>query len=626
MSIRKFKSSILPFFLLSIIVIVLQYLILKSHLKFGFADVDWNFLLSFKELSAEYKSPLSHFIGAWNKWGIYTYQVYYIGLIEKFFGMDYRNFQIVTLIFKIITTISIYPVILLITKSRLAAFLTTLIYSISYSSVGVMYTVVTSGLYVAIPVMSLFFVWYGYLINKGKNSVSEITFAVILFFLTLLLATERMYPLIPTLLVIEFFWCFKNDYSKKILLQAVKRLAFFGVIFLVIFLFKPPDITVVSGNTAITYQKFIEGNWQVILSPIISLGSLFLPKDYWPLLGTPNINGISAYISFLITGPIIIFSFISFALSIFISSKKLYFILKTILPTFISGLPLYILSTHHLTIPETLRMHFDFSYINPALIGSYVIFLNLVFFEEWWKGGKRSNLLISLVGGMVIAFIFIVSTWVSADWTLVFTGIHRYLTIPAIGSSLLVGGLLSIVLNKMRANNFTKPLSFIPFLILLPLIIFNSNVINKQFDYDLDFAGTDASSHIRMKNKLWSYLTNFSDTEPSIFYFDESADHDNGYFDETTIMAGFTSWMRFRGEKIVPKELTPAILRSNLMCAAERSMCLEKVKILVTVQNGEKGILYQGLFYKKENFYAFRFISKDIMDIKPEIVKAIGLN
>lgn len=160
---------------------------------------------------------------------------------------------------------------------------------------------------------------------------------------------------------------------------------------------------------------------------------------------------------------------------------------------------------------------------------------------------------------------------------------------------------------------------------LTPLIVFNANIIGEYFKYELEYAGTDAAGHIRMKNKLWSYLPNLSKTEPSIFYFDESADHDNGYFDETTVLAGFNFWMRFRGRDIVDSKLTPALLRSNLICNEPRSTCLSKVKEFVTVKDGVKGISYGGIFYKPENFYAFRFINRDIVDIRPEVVKIIGL-
>lgn len=626
MGIRKFKPVLLIFLLLVPIVTILQYLVLKPHLKYGFADVDWMFLLDFKQLSLLYHDPLSYLINGWKKWGVYTYQIYYIGLIEQFFGLNYQVFQIVTLIFKVITTLSIFPVIYLITKSKLAAFLTTVIYAVAYSSVGVMYTVVTSGLFVAIPVMNWFFIWYFYLITKGKNRIWEILIGVLLFSITLLLATERMYPLVPAVLLIEFFWWFKNGYPRTILFRGLKRLSGFLILFLAVFLYNPSIFTPVSGNIEVTLQKFMLGNWQVILSPIISLGSLFVPKDYWPIFGVPNINGIFAYIGFLLSGPMVIFSFLSIALSIFLSRKKIKFVLSTLIFFLISALSVYILSTHHLAIPNSVRMHFDFGYIIPALVGSYIISFTLVLFTEWLDGGKKDILLISIVGGITLSLLFIIITWIVADWILVFFGVHRYLTIPAIGSSLLIAGLMTTAFYKLKAIKITSSLSYLIFPLLIPLIMFNAKIINDYLNYELNYAGTDAAGHTRMKNKLWSYLNNFSSVEPSVFYFDESADHDNGYFDETTIMAGFNYWMRFRGSEIVDAKLTPALLRSNLICPEPRSMCLSRVKELVTEKDGVKGILYGDIFYKSENFYAFRFVNRDIVDVRPEVIKIIGLD
>lgn len=622
---RRFKSLLLPFLLLIPIVITLQYFILKPHLRYAFADVDWMFLLDFKQLSMQYHDPISHLINGWKKWGVYTYQIYYIGLIEKFFGFEYRNFQIVTLFFKVIATLSIYPIILLITKSRLAAFITTLIYGTAYSSVGVMYTVVTSGLFVAIPVMNLFFIWYWYLINKGKNSIGSILLGVLLFSITLLLATERMYPLVPTVILIELFWWFKNGYSRIILLQGLKRLSLFLILFLIVFIYRPSILTPVSGNTEVTYQKLLLGNWQVVLSPIMSLGGLFVPKDFWPFFGVVNINSFSKYIDFLLSGPMIIFVLLSIFLSIFLSRHKIKFILDTLIFTMILGLGVYFLATHHLHISNSARMHFDFGYIIPCLIGIYIISFAIALFKEWLRGGKEDNLLISMIGGITIAFIFIVTTWIPADYVLVFTGVHRYLTIPAIGSSLLIAGIVTIIFNRFRSSKGLQPFAATAFLLLIPLILLNFKTIADHMKYELEFAGTDAPSHIRMKEKLWSYLGNFSKIEPSVFYFDESVDYDNGYFDETTIMAGFNYWMRFRGNDIVDPKLTPALLRSNLICQEVRSMCLSKVESLVTTKDGEKGILYGDIFYKKENFYAFRFINRDIIDIRKEVVKIIGL-
>lgn len=619
------KANLLPLLILIPLVAVLQYLILKPHLRYAFADVDWVFLLSFKQLSLTYQDPVRHFLQAWIQWGVYTYQVYYIGLIDQFFGFNYRNFQIVTLIFKVIATLSVYPVIFLITKSKLAAFLTTLIYAVAYSSVGVMYTVVTSGLFVAIPFMNLFFIWYWYLISKSGNRFIQILLGVILFFITLLLATERMYPLIPTVILIEVFWWFKNGFSKVILLQGLKRLLIFFTPFLVAFLYRPSILTPVSGNAEVTYQKFLSGNWQVVLSPLISFGSLFIPKDYWLFLGAPVISNFSAYLVFVLSGPMLIFVLLTIFLATFISNRKIKFMLDVLIPTLLLSLGVYFLSTHQLHIPDSLRLHFDFGYITPALIGSFMVSFTFALFREWLRGAKKSNLLIGAVGGIVVAFVFIVITWIPADYVLVFFGVHRYLTIPAIGSSFLVACLMTVMFNKMRTIKSLRNFAFIIFMFLIPLTLFNLKVISDHMKYELEIAGTDSVGHIRMKEKLWSYLGNLSKSDPSVFYFDESQDHDNGYFDETTVMAGFNYWMNIKGNDIVYPPLTHVLLRSNLICQEPGSMCLSKLKSLVTTSDGGKGILYGGLFNRKENFYAFRFINKDIVDIRPEVVKAIGL-
>ncbi len=621
------KSTGFLFFGLVIIVFLLQYFILKPHLRYGFADVDWSFLVSFKEYTLMFKNPLEHFLYAWGHWGVYTYQVYYIGLIEKFFGMDYKNFQIVTHIFKFISTLCIFPVILLTTKSRIAAFITTIIYAIAYPAIGAMYTVVTSGLYIAIPFMCLFLIWYWRLINKGKNAFWEVIVAIVLFFVTLLLATERMYPLLPTIILIEFFCWYKNNFSKKVLLPLIKRLSAFAAVFLVMFVLNRADYAgFFGGNTTDTYNRFIWGNWQVLMSPLISFGSLFLPRDYWKILGTPTIDSISSFTFFIISGPIFIFTFVTAFLSVFFSQSKRKFILVTMVLSSVFSLIIYFLSSHQLYITHPSKMHFDVNTVIPALLGGFVISFTIALFKEWLDTGKKDQLSISMIGGIVISLLFIVLTWMAADYILIFTGVHRYLTVPAIGSSLFIAGILTKMYLKLRNSGAGSKIAPVVFLLLIPIISFNAKVIGDYFNYELNYAGTDAEGHIRMKNKLWSFLGDLNKEKPSIFYFDESADHDNGYFDETTVMAGFNFWMRFRGRDIVGANLIPGLLRSNLICPEPRSMCLSKVKSLVTTQDGEKGLLYGGIFYNVSDFYAFRFINKDIVEIKPEVLNAIGLD
>ena len=165
------------------------------------------------------------------------------------------------------------------------------------------------------------------------------------------------------------------------------------------------------------------------------------------------------------------------------------------------------------------------------------------------------------------------------------------------------------------------------FLIVIPIIQLNFYVVWNYFDYELNFAGTDGVAHARVKNKLLFTLGNFSFEEPSLFYFDEwPSDPRNDYFQETTVIAGFDGWVRFRGRSDPLYGVKPVHIRNPKICPQVIDKCYTRLKDFVTTKNGQKGILYNGVFYKKENFFAFRLINRDISDIKSEVVNKIELN
>lgn len=620
---KRVDSAI--FLILVLIVVILQYFILAPHLKYGFADIDWAYLLNFKQLSSLYHDPFSHLLNAWRGSGVYMYQVYYIGLIEHFFGFDYRNFNITTHVFKTIAAISIYPLVLLITKRKMTAFLASVFFAVTYPSVGAMFMVITSGLYVAIIGMSIFLCWYAFIVKSNRDSLLDILVATALFVIALVLTTERMYPLIAVVVIIELFWWYRNGFSRIILKNLLRRLAPLLILIILVLLLKPSVVTIFFGNTPVILSKIADGNWQMLMNPFISLGSLFVDKDHWVIFGAlPNLDPVS-YFSFLTQRPLVIFSLITIFFAAFVSKNPVRFSILTLSMTAFFSVMAYVAVSHRLDIPVDKRLHYDISVLVPTLIGGYVLSFCVALFKEWLFTSKRNVLIITTVGGVVMAFVFIIITWILADWILIFYSIHRYLVVPAIGSSISIAGIATLVFDKLHRSQDTRYLSWTIFLFVPFFIVYNAGVVSNYFNYELNIVGMDAQQHIRMKSKLWSYLNNFSKSEPSVVYFDESVDYKNGYFDETTVMAGFNYWMRFRGNDIVEAKLTPAILRSNLICQEVRSMCLDKVKGYVTIQNGVKGLLYGGVFYKGEDFYAFRFVNKDIVNIRTEVVKSIGL-
>lgn len=624
----RLSSVLLIFLIIFPAIAILQYFILKLHLLYGFADIDWAGLLGYKQI----KNPFSleGFLNSWNQSGVYTTQFYYIGIQEYFFDLEYYRYNVVAYVLKFLSTITVFPLIYIITKRKLIATIGTLIYAISFTSVAALYTVMTTINYLGIAFMNIFLWVYWYLVQKFRIDWRLMLSAIVGFYLALFLVTERIYPLVPLIVLGEFFYICSQKFSKSSIVLGLKRLLLLFTPAIIIMLIRPnirsEMIPFFIGNSLGIFQKIYEGNWQLIFTSFTALGSMFLPKEHPLPLGVINLNSLADYLKFLLGGPLFIFGSITLTSGFLLSKNPLKFITITSIILMTLTISAFYLATHRLNIDPTLRLYFDPNFVMPnALIGMFIFSLSCAFLLEWIDRRMKDNLTLSLFIGPAFAFFFILLTWLPADIALVFWGIHRYLTIPAIGISLLLATVLVLSYDKLRQRNFTKPLSFAVFLPLFPMFIIYTQSIANYFDYELNVAGTKASEHIRMKGKLLSYINNLSNEEPSAFFFDESQDADNSYFNETTILAGFSFWTRFRGDRILPAQLTPRLIRSYFLCGGNGKFCPEELKKAVVEKDGIKGLQFDNTFYKTESFYAFRFINRDLYDIRDELIQTIGL-
>jgi|SRR3989344_3677707 len=622
---------LLNFLIIFPIVAILQYIILKPHLLYGFADIDWAGLLLYKNIS----NPLTldSFLQVFSRSGIYTTQYYFIGIQESFFGLDYHKYNLVAYVLKFLSTISVFPLFYVITKRKLIATMGTLIYAFSFTSIAALYSVMTTINYLGIIFMNIFLWLYWYLAQKNKLDWKLILLIIASFYLALLAATERMYPLALFVIIGEFFYISVQKFSKISVMLGIKRLLSLFIPVIVLLIFKPSihqDLISFLGNSQLTLRKIAEGNWHLLFTPFAALGSMFIPKEYTLFFGEINLNSLSDYLIFLLNGPLFIFGSITLLAGLMLSKNPRRFIVTT----FVFLIPLMIASfyiaTNRLGINPNLtdawgklRMYFDPPFVMPpVLIGIFILSLACAFLLEWIK--TKENLTLTLFLGPLFAFFFIFLTWLPADLVLVFMGIHRYLTIPAIGVSLLMATIITLIYDKLRSIRILKPLSFSIFLLLIPLFTIYNQSITNYFANELDSAGTRASEHIRMKGKLLSYVNNLSETEPSVFFFDESQDSINSYFNETTVLAGFNFWIMFREDHILPIE-APRLIRSYFLCGGNGKFCPEKIREAVIEKNGIKGLQFDGTFYKPDNFYAFRFINRDLYNITNELKLALGL-
>lgn len=616
------------------LVAILQYIILKPHLLYGFADIDWAGLLQYKYIN----NPLSlrSFLHFLSEAGVYTTQYYFIGIQESFFGFDYHKYNLVAYVLKFLSTLTVFPLFYIITKRKLIAVVGTLIYTFSFTSIAALYSVMTTINYLGVAFMNIFIWLYWYLALKNKVDWKLMLPAIVSFYLALLFATERMYPLVPFIVIGEFFYICSLKFSKNSIILGLERLLILFSPTIVLMIIKPSFLnSMVSwfmGNSHLTFQRISAGNWHLIFTPFVALGSMFLPKEYSLSLGVISLNSLTDYLGFLLGGPLFIFGCITLILGFLLSKKPRQFIITTFLILILLILASFYMATRREVInPDLidawgkLKMYFDPSFVMPStLIGMFVLSLACAFLFEWISRKNWDNLTLALFIGPTFAFFFIFFTWLPADIVLVFMGIHRYLTIPAIGISLFLATAVSLAYDKLRSIKILKPLSFTVFLLLVPLFLIYNQSISNYFASELDFAGTRASEHIRMKGKLLSYVKDLSESEPSVLFFDESQDPANSYFNETTVLAGFNFWIMFRGDHILPVE-TPRLIRSYFLCGGNGKFCLEELKKAVIEKDGIWGLKFDNTFYKAENFYAFRFINRDLYNITDELKLTLGL-
>lgn len=625
------KDLFLTIFLV-LITVILNYIIFSNQLSYGFRDVDWQVLYFFKLFG---NLSLTHLLQEIRAVGVYAFESYYVGLLVNFIGINFTALHQVTHIFKIFTAVFVYILVLKLFDRRLLAFITSILYSISYTHAGALFQLSSGGYFLTTIFMILFLISYYY--SLFKNILKWAIVASILLAIALALKPERMYPLISLIFIVELFKTIKERFTKEVMVTSLKRtliillpviiFSFFShILFKGVNLHLGPYQFLFNGN--ITMNSIMKGNMQLLVNPFASLGSIFLYGDYWKSLGQLNFQNLGEYIPSLIFGPVLRLGILTFILLPFIYKRSFKLTSIILVLVFIFGMLIYILNINWQHINTLVRIHFDPNLIAlPAIFGGYILSLGSLLTIRLIK--EKDLKLLPLTAGLSFAFLFVILTWIPSDLQLVFMGPQRYLSIPSIGTGLFIAGLLVIIYDRIKSTKAIKNFAGVIFLLLIPLLMVNYQVANKFFDYELTYAGLRGSEQTNMKNKFRQLIGEINKEERSLFYFDETMDKENGYFDEGTVMAGFEYWMRVNMDGSLNNFPEPGMMRTNIQCPEHTHQnCLSILKAGLTVLDGQLGIWYKdpirgnkNRFYKLSNFYAVRFIDKDIVDIKKEILE-----
>lgn len=614
------------FLLCAAIVILTQFLILQPVIKYSlFTADDWMWLLKFRSLTD------LNFFGKlffmWTKISIHegSYAAY-IGILGTIFGNNYSAYQYVTVALKIIATLTVFPVILILFKNRLLAFLTTIIYGISSASIGSFYWYMKGGIFAGITLMNLFFISYYFTILR--NSRILLLVSSMLIFLSYVTSPTRIFPIFLVVIITEVY-CYLRHKSKIDINSSVRVISLL-LLPILISLSVPVSPGARLESIPITILKnVLAGNWFNLLSPLVGMGYSLLTVENMRIFGTFDLStfaNLNDYLVFLFDRSVWIFLFSLIFLACLISKKPVKFIIAAISLNFILDILMFYAAGHHFFIPAQQMQEISPSLFlatkAPTLVAIFILVTAFMSFLEWQKE-KSNYLLMAVFIGPVFSLIFLVSMWPITGYYLEgYNSLHYYYQIPAIGISLFFAAILSLFYEKFKK-------SALKFLVLLTVtgIIFSfysssSVAINREF-LGIYSGRVEIKDQQILHDKLMKKIGIFDKGSNILVYFELPGDPGLSKYYKQALFLGsdemfgnFFYWHSKHGPKCIGHISNRSILESSL-----------------SLNNGQWGFVADGrctygsdknIFYRMDNFYAYKIDKGEFVDIKDSVLRELN--
>ncbi|MBI2196466.1 hypothetical protein HYU45_02520 [Candidatus Daviesbacteria bacterium] len=599
-------KTLLIFLLTAVLIIFLGFDFLKPAFDIGLTPEDREFILRYKLIG---QNPLTKILQFWSERGAYTtIPIYYIGIVQSIAGFNYQLIQFIGMVLRVLAALSIFPLTNLLFKNMPLAFLATIIFAFSYTTTGALETGVEPSEYLGLFVMNIFLIAYYFLNTKYFLNIWWLLLTSLLLFVAVMASIMRVYPILFFIPMVEIFLLFSNRKKYKFKYLFYKLFIFYLPFFLLV-RFSP---SATSGHFSLPtiLLKIAQGNWHLLLIPFQGLGFM-----------------IPVYMAFLLGGPLIIFGLMSLMLSLVCTTQKLPFFLRVLLLNFGLETLAYWIIQRRLLSPVELRMNFDAAHLYPILFGLFIFSLMINSLIDWYRSGKKNNLLFILWMGPFIGLFFITMTYIFAGINLSFGGAQdHYLLIPTIGISLFISGILLAMYERLSVTRFKSIGGFAVVVIILAFLYGLNREKTHSYFTGANYNGRAAAGQEFLQGKIREIFRNLDYSKPVLVYFDTSDIPDGkGPFYSEGLLTPFPVLMYFRGENIVNgcigviyenrkmKKLKKAIkIIGNQQAIVYQTTCVENGKINI-----------QDVIYKADNFYALKIKDENLINIKDQVIKEL---
>jgi len=613
---RKWRIELLLFAILVVLVPYLEFSLLQPVLKLGMASDDWKLLFSYKTFSTV---PLIEILTTWRLIGPYIHShIYFIGILESIFGVNFLAFHIASILLKILSILLLYLLILIVSKRRLLAFLGAIIFAIIHSSTGSLQVVIYGTEHLAISLMFIFFIAYYYSFEKGKfyHVINKFSLLVVplTFLLAFLASPIRIYPLLIFLPLLEIFFLVQV-WSKKNLINSA--IIIFAIFLPILYLqsMAPRSTSGYFTGGSVLFNQITKGMWQVLILPFSGLGYIFVTDDFLNLLGGSTLILPNTGLYLFLKNIILFYGLLTLLLSLLLSKSPLRFFFSIFFVNLLAEVLLFWSNS----IP---------GFVKPVGFGIYILIAGFFIFVEWLTR-KKDILLIYLAISVTFSVIFLWSTWLILGGLGFSEPTHRYLVMPSIGASLFIATILTILCDRFRENEM-KSFKNLGFIFSAIFLIFfyqtSSKEINRFFNNSLDI-GAGAKEQLRMTRSFTDKIKhdNKLPPDPVLVYF-ETGGQDLRFYEVTLNLQFFGYWVH--------------LIREPKLNGCVGITDKEKLKASMAVKSGQKGFNQDSFcvehngnvygvgmvptFYKPENFYAFKLINRDLVDIKQKVLQDLG--
>lgn len=616
------------FFLALILIVVvcsLQFIIGRKHLEYGFNNDDWYVLAWYQEVVDD---PVKDVMKAWKAIGAHNFaHAYYIGPLFELFKFNYPLYHIFNTLLKALAGLSIFPLIFFLFKNKFLATMTTIIFAIHFTPFGGMNNVLIGEDSLMLVSINLYLALYVWASKKKLLNNPKVLFS--LFGLILAAAAfdiTRSYPFIMVLPLIEVVNYSVNKPSASIK-DIILRLLFFYSPFFAVIIYSPNAAINEFTLNKINYI-FRTGNYQLFLSLFASFGSVFAPigvTEFFGNFGRMGNNILYAKLENFLS--FFFFRYLLIALPVLVTMGFLTvinvrrFVLRAIVVNAIVSLLAFFSANHWMILDPKLQAGVDPGiYFTPGLLGLFIFSTSVAFLMEWYRE-KNNYFLLALSISSISALLYTFLTWMLVSENAIFTGVHGYLSVAAIGACIYLAIILYIAFLKISSNKakLSQKLAASFTIVYFLVFIFASY---KQVD---DFYaywvanGFKAKDQENIQNSFWKEVgfNKPSDDSRTLVYLDGTKDYENGSFYASTLIWDIPAMLTVRrGEPF----------ESNGFCnTVVTKVDLDKIKIETI--NGEKVITQVACgdkkVYKLENFYAFMLINRNAVSIRSEILKEL---